>query len=406
MVEYLCNAEFVTDVKRSSTSGGFRTEHQRGKGKASCLIRQEDKMSLIKETKRVAVIFGGCSPEYAVSLKSAYAVVSHMDKTKYTPVLIGITRKGDWYYFEGDIEQIPADTWHTTDNCVPVAVVPNRSEHAILRYTDSSIEKEPVDVVFPVLHGRNGEDGTVQGMLELAGIPIAGCGVLASALCMDKDRAHKLVQAAGISAPQSFVFDENVKYEKIASAAEKTGYPLFVKPVKAGSSFGIARVTNRSDLPDAVKAAFKYDDKIIIEEAITGFEVGCAIMGNDVLTVGEIDEIELAEGFFDYTEKYTLKTSAIHVPARVNLETVKCIKQTAQKIYKALDCRGFARVDMFLTASGEIVFNEVNTIPGFTAHSRFPNMLKEIGMSFEQVISTAIEQAISAGEKENPRHIA
>ncbi len=348
----------------------------------------------MNDKMKIAVVFGGCSPEYGVSLQSAYAVISHIDQGKYVPVLIGITKQGDWYCFDGDIENIPDDTWHTPITCTPVAVLPNRSEHALLKYTDNGIEKIQIDAAFPVLHGKNGEDGTVQGMFELAGIPVIGCGVLSSALCMDKDRAHILAHAAGVAVPRSYVLTKNMAAGEALSQAEEIGYPLFVKPIKAGSSFGVTKVSDRHDLPAAIKLAFEYDDKVIIEENITGFEVGCAIMGYDTLTVGEVDEIELTDGFFDFTEKYTLKTSAIHVPARISEATAKRIKQTAQRIYKALDCRGFARVDMFLSTSGEIVFNEVNTIPGFTTHSRFPNMLKAVGIPFEQVISTAIDRAV------------
>lgn len=344
--------------------------------------------------KKIAVIFGGCSPEYDVSLQSAYAVINHMDKEKYVPVLIGITKQGDWYCFDDDIEKISANTWYTSASCVPVAISLNRLEHTLLKYMDGNVEKIHIDAAFPILHGKNGEDGTVQGVFELAGIPVVGCGVLSSALCMDKDRAHKLAHAAGVTVPHSYVLEKNMDAGIAFSQAEEIGYPLFVKPIKAGSSFGVTKVSDRRNLPAAIKLAFEYDNKVIIEENITGFEVGCAVMGNDTLTVGEVDEIELADGFFDFTEKYTLKTSAIHVPARIEAETAKHIKETAKTIYKALDCRGFARVDMFLSASGEIVFNEVNTIPGFTTHSRFPNMLKAVGISFEQVISTVIEQAI------------
>lgn len=343
---------------------------------------------------KIAVIFGGCSPEYRISLQSAYAVIRHMDRERYAPVLIGITRQGDWYCFDGDIERIPADTWRSPADCVPVAVSPNRSEHTLLKITGNTVEKIHIAAAFPVLHGKNGEDGTVQGVFELAGIPVIGCGVLSSALCMDKDRAHKIARAAGAAVPRSCVLEKSMDMGTALSQAEAIGYPLFVKPVKAGSSFGVTKVYDRRLLPAAIQSAFEYDDRVILEENITGFEVGCAVIGNENLTVGEIDEIELADGFFDFTEKYSLKTSAIHVPARIDRETAERIKQTAQKIYRALDCRGFARVDLFLSASGEIVFNEVNTIPGFTAHSRFPNMLKAVGMSFERVISTAIELAV------------
>jgi len=348
----------------------------------------------MNDRMKIAIIFGGSSPEYGVSLQSAYAVIKHMDKEKYLPIMIGITEQGDWYCFDGNIESIPDNTWCNPNDCVPVVVSPNRSEHVLLKVVGSVVEKVHIDAAFPVLHGKNGEDGTVQGIFELAGIPVIGCGILASALCMDKDRAHKLAHLAGVAVPRSYVITRNMDESEALSQAAKIGYPLFVKPIKAGSSFGVTKVSDRHDLPDAIESAFEYDDKVIIEENITGFEVGCAIMGNDMLTVGEVDEIELADGFFDFTEKYTLKTSAIHVPARIDAITAKRVKETAQKIYKALDCSGFARVDMFLTTSGEIVFNEVNTIPGFTAHSRFPNMLKAIGISFEQVISMVIEQAV------------
>lgn len=348
------------------------------------------------EKKRIAVLFGGCSPEYGVSLQSAYAVVSNMNTQKYIPVLIGITRQGEWYLFHGDRENILSDTWYHPDFCVPVAVSPSRLEHALLCYRENEISQIHIDAAFPVLHGKNGEDGTVQGVFELAGIPVIGCGVLSSALCMDKDRAHSLVKAAGITVPESRVLKRSMDTQTVILQAEEIGYPLFAKPVKAGSSFGITKVSDRSALPAAVKLAFAYDDTVIIEENIDGFEVGCAIMGNDVLTIGEVDEIELADGFFDFTEKYSLKTSAIHVPARISREKRKQIQLTAQRIYRALDCRGFARVDMFLSASEEIVFNEVNTIPGFTLHSRFPEMMKAIGVSFEQIIETVIEQAVKA----------
>lgn len=344
--------------------------------------------------KKIAVIFGGCSSEYGVSLQSAYAVISHMNRTKYTPIMVGISDEGNWFLFRGDVEKITEDTWCNHADCVPVTVSLNRSEHRLV-IQGNKTEYISIDAAFPILHGKNGEDGTVQGLFELAGIPIVGCGILASALCMDKDRAHRLVQAAGVKAPSSFVFGRNTDMEEIRKQAEQIGYPLFVKPVKAGSSYGITKVNENSKLSEAIAAAFQYDDKVIVEEGITGFEVGCAVLGNEELTVGEIDEIELADGFFDFTEKYTLKTSAIHVPARVDTMMADKVKQTAKKIYKTLDCKGFARVDMFISDAGEIVFNEVNTIPGFTSHSRYPMMMKAVGLDFENVISNVIEMAIA-----------
>lgn len=348
----------------------------------------------MKSKLQIAILFGGCSSEYSVSLESAYAVISNMDRKKYTPVLVGITRDGAWFHFTGELQKIQNDTWYDPDDCTPAAVSPNRDKRELLVFRDSGIEHIPIDAAFPVLHGKNGEDGTVQGLFELAGVPVVGCGVLASALCMDKDRAHKLAQGAGVAIPQSAVFRRDMDVNGALTAAERLGFPLFVKPVKAGSSYGITKVTQRNQLPAAFKLAFEYDDQIILEECISGFEVGCAVLGNETLTVGEVDEIELSGGFFDFTEKYTLKTSAIHVPARIEPDTARRVKETAQVIYQALGCRGFARVDMFLEPTGRIVFNEVNTIPGFTAHSRYPSMMKAVGMSFEQVISAVIGLAV------------
>lgn len=345
--------------------------------------------------KKVAVIFGGCSSEYTVSLQSAYAVISNMDKEKYILILIGITSNGDWYKFEGNIEKIIADKWLNNKECTPIAVLPNRSRQGLLLLGQKEAQIIHVDVVFPVLHGRNGEDGRLQGLFELAGIPVVGCGSLSSALCMDKERAHKIVSTAGILVPKSFVIDVNADGESVIKKAEEIGYPLFVKPVRAGSSYGITKVAAAAELERAIREAFGYDNRVIIEENINGFEVGCAVLGNDDLTVGEVDEIELSDGFFDFTEKYTLKNSSIHVPARIDKQTAERIKETAVSIFRILDCRGFARVDMFLTDSGKIVFNEVNTIPGFTTHSRFPNMMKSVGYSFDKIIDSAIELAVT-----------
>lgn len=344
--------------------------------------------------KKVAVIFGGCSPEYGVSLQSVAAVIKHMDREKYEPFPIGITHDGDWFYYAGEADRIADDSWRRGGACIPAAVSLNRREKSILLWgEDGRISPVKIDAAFPVLHGKNGEDGTVQGLFELAGIPVAGCGVLASALCMDKDRAHRMAKEAGVRVPQSCAYGRNMDSEAVVRQARMIGYPLFVKPVRAGSSYGITKVRDERELPAAIQLAFSYDETIIIEECISGFEVGCAVLGAEELTVGEVDEIELAEGFFDFTEKYNLKTSVIHVPARISGELAERVKATAKVIYRALDCRGFARVDMFLTEREEIVFNEVNTIPGFTDHSRYPNMMKAAGISFGEVITRILEEA-------------
>ena len=339
--------------------------------------------------KRILVIFGGCSTEYGVSLQSAHAVLSHLDGARYQPVMVGITRQGAWRYYTGPLERILADRWQDGD-CVPCTLSLDRGSRQLV-LLDGSGGQIPFDVALPVLHGKNGEDGTLQGLLELAGIPVAGCGTLCSALCMDKDRAHKLAALAGVAVPRSALFRRGARQEELLAAARSLGFPLFVKPVRAGSSFGITRVTEEAALPAAAKEAFAHDREILLEEAVPGFEVGCAVLGTEVLTVGAVDEIQLSQGFFDFTEKYTLRTSAIHCPARISPALAREVQDTARVLYRALDCKGFARVDLFLTPEGKLVFNEVNTIPGFTAHSRYPNMMKAAGLDFTALLTRIIE---------------
>lgn len=337
--------------------------------------------------KSIAVIFGGCSTEYEVSLQSAHAVLENIDTSRFDIIPIGITRGGDWYRYSGSYDRIESDEWfEDSEELCPIVFSQSRSGKGFLELGSNVISFVRVDLAFPVLHGKNGEDGTVQGMFELAGIPVVGCGSLSSAICMDKDRAHKLAYLAGISVPRSVSFKRYDRQEAILEINRHLKYPLFVKPVRAGSSFGITRITEPLELHRAIAAALEHDSEVIVEESIDGFEVGCAVMGIDELIVGRVDEIELSSGFFDYTEKYTLKTSQIHMPARIDSDTEKRIQQAARTIYRALGCSGFARVDMFLTPEGEIVFNEVNTIPGCTAHSRYPNMMKGIGLSFSQML--------------------
>ena len=340
----------------------------------------------MKKKKTLAVLFGGHSSEYEVSLQSAAAVLEAIDAGQFEPLPIGITKDGDWYHYLGTYSAIAAGTWADDSALLrPAAFSPSRGAPGFWEVHNGSWELRRVDLAFPVLHGKNGEDGTVQGLLELAGIPLVGCGTLASALCMDKDRAHKLVSLAGIAVPKSVVLEENTAAAR-QTVSDTLAFPVFVKPVRAGSSFGVTRVETRDALDAAVDAAFRYDSAVIVEEAVPGFEVGCAVLGTDELTVGRADEIELSGGFFDYEEKYTLKTSRIHMPARVDAETERRIQEAAKTVYRALGCSGFARVDLFLTPSGELVFNEVNTIPGLTAHSRYPNMMKGIGLSFSEMI--------------------
>lgn len=342
--------------------------------------------------KTVAVIFGGASSEYNVSLASASSVLKNINKDKYKILMIGITKKGDFYLYNGNTKKIEEDKW-LNDNVKKITISTNRCDKGIIIIDTKEVIK--IDVAFIMLHGQNGEDGRLQGLFELAGIKYIGSDMLASALCMDKYLSKKLVEEIGIKVPKNYFFTKANSYEEILEQINNLKYPLFVKPLRAGSSFGITKIDNLKGLKKALKEAFIYDDKIIIEEEIKGFEVGCAIIGNEDIKIGEVDEIELQTPLFDYYEKYNLKTSKIHLPARISNEERKRVQMVALKIYRKLGCKDFARVDMFYTSDKQIIFNEVNTLPGFTIHSRYPNMLKMTNLSFEKIIDNLIELGLT-----------
>lgn len=342
----------------------------------------------------VAVFFGGCSPEHNISLQSAAAVLENLDPKRYRAVAVGITREGRWYRYTGKYDAIRRDRWRQEGRCIPAVLSPDRGDRGLLLLEKGEAEKLPLDVALPILHGCCGEDGTIQGLIRLSGIPLAGCGVLASALCMDKDRAHKAAAAAGVEVPRSVVLDREELPEKAAEAGRALGYPLFVKPVGAGSSLGVARVEKESALPAALKTALDYDSRVILEEAVPGFEVGCAIVGTRTLTLGAVDEIHLAGGMLDNREKYHPVTSVTRTPAQLPKEITEKIKETAKRVYRALGCAGFARVDLFLTPEGRVVLNEVNTIPGFTPKSRYPAMMAAAGRAIPEVLDLLIKTAL------------
>lgn len=342
--------------------------------------------------KTLGVIFGGCSTEYPVSLQSAYAVLTHLKQDKYDIIPIGISNNGDWYRYSGEYGRIRSDRWlEDSAHLTPVTISQNPGIRGMLEQHQDGITLIPLDLIFPVLHGKNGEDGRVQGLFELAAIPIVGCGSLSSALCMDKHKAHTIVNSLGIPVPRSVVISRPLSREHLLHSTQHLRYPLFIKPLRSGSSFGITKIYRENELLKAVQLAFEHDLDVIIEENIEGFEVGCAVLGNNSLITGNIDEIELTDGFFDFTEKYTLKRTKIHMPARIDTALEEKIRDTACLIYRALDCSCFARVDMFLTPDDRIFFNEVNTIPGFTPHSRYPNMMKGIGLEFTDLLDRLIQ---------------
>jgi len=347
------------------------------------------------DKKVVAVIFGGYSPEYTVSLNSAYSVINAIDRNKFDVVMVGITNSGEWFIYNGSVEDIKTDQWHARSSQLRKAFVSPDRGGGLIAIEEDNVKPIHIDVVFPVMHGRFGEDGTVQGLFELANIPVVGCGSAASALCMDKDRAHKLVSYEGITVPKAVCFAYKPSESELLDAVKNLKLPLFVKPVKAGSSIGTSKQFEYADIPAAVSDAFKYDDVVIIEENITGKEVGCAVIGNNSLKTGRVNEIEVAEGgYFDYAEKYSLKTSKIHTPARIDSASEQKIQEIAKEIYRILGCRGYARIDMFLTENGDVVFSEANTIPGFTAHSQLPRMMKAAGMEYSQLVEMLIELSL------------
>ncbi len=263
--------------------------------------------------------------------------------------------------------------------------------------SDGTFERIEIDCVFPVLHGRNGEDGTIQGLCQMAGIPFVGCDMTSSAVCMDKHFTHVICENAGIKmAPYiSAVNSSRLNVKKLYDEAfEKFSVPMFIKPANNGSSIGISKVRNYEEFEKGIMEAFQSDRKIIIEKMIEGFEIGCAVVGNEELTIGEVDEIDTKNDFFDYVEKYSQHNSKIHCPARISDELKNQAKQIAGKTYSALGCRGLSRVDMFVTSDNEIYLNEINTIPGLTDLSRYPSMLKKIGIEYKDLIGKLVELAM------------
>ena len=342
--------------------------------------------------KTILVLFGGRSTEYGVSLQSAHAVLSNLDRSRYRPLMVGITREGRWLHYSGPLDRLEDDTWHQ-EHCVSCALSPDFGTPQLL-LLDGSNRQLAFDAAFPVLHGKNGEDGTVQGLLELTGAPLIGCGCLASALCMDKDRAHKLAQLAGVSVPRSALFRQGAPLSAIGEAAAGLGYPLFVKPVRAGSSFGVTRVTALEQLAGAVADAFANDRELLLEEAIDGREVEVAVLGGERDFVSACGEIAPNSDFYDYDTKYVSDTAEYYIPARIAPKTAETVRTAAGKIFRTLGCTGLSRVDFFVTADEAVYFNEINTIPGFTAISMYPRLMRQSGVDGPALIDRLVEDAL------------
>ncbi|MDX3190341.1 D-alanine--(R)-lactate ligase [Streptomyces sp. MN03-5084-2B] len=329
---------------------------------------------------KLGIVFGGSSEEHPVSVKSAQEVAKHLDAGKYEPFWVGITKSGAWKLCDG-----PEAGW---EDGRAVVLSPDRSVPGLLVLEDGKYDTIELDVVLPVLHGKLGEDGAIQGLLELSGIPYAGCDVQSSALCMDKSLAYVVAASAGIATP-------NFRTVRAGENVDGLTYPVFVKPARSGSSFGVSKVSSEEELAEAIATAAQFDSKVLIEEAVAGSEVGCAILGSGSdLFAGEVDRVALSHGFFRIHQEATPESgsenSTFIVPADIPAETRARVQETAKAIYRALGCGGLARVDMFLTGDGTVVLNEVNTLPGLTSYSRYPRMMAAAGVPLSELIDRIV----------------
>lgn len=362
--------------------------------------------------KRVAVIFGGQSSEHEVSRVSAQSVIENINKQKYDVVMIGITKDGQWLTYDGPVEKIGSGEWEAlAQKKLPepmqetaqetTAVVTNNTARSIL----AENIKAPIDVVFPVLHGCNGEDGTIQGLFELAGIPYVGCGVLGSAVGMDKAYTKIIFEKEGLPQGDYLAFSRKQIYyqndEVVKEVEGKLTYPCFVKPSNAGSSVGVNKASNREELIRALDIAAKNDRRILVEEFINGREIECAVLGNDNPIVSTVGEVVPCNDFYDYEAKYQVgDDSKVIIPAQ-NLpeETVQKIREYAVRAFKCLDCAGLSRIDFFVhKVTGEIYINEINTLPGFTKISMYPKLWAESGIPYSELIDKLIELAFERFE--------
>ncbi|MBE6854567.1 MAG: D-alanine--D-alanine ligase [Ruminococcus sp.] len=351
---------------------------------------------------RVAVLFGGASNEHDVSLVSASNVIQNIPRDKYQIITIGITKKGRWLYYPGDVSAIPTGEWERDPDCASAVLSPDPLHGGFLISENGNVSVRKVDVVFPVIHGKTGEDGAIQGLLDLSRIPYVGCGLLASATCMDKVHTHTVLDYNGIRTARWRMVghrDINNLDAVCADIAKALGFPLFVKPANSGSSIGINKAYDLDTLKDAVKIAFSHDNKVVVEEFIEGQELEVAVFGYDHAFASYVGEIEPVTDFYDYESKYVLGTTKLHIPARISDEKSKEIRETAMKAYQAIGCKGLSRVDFFLKKDGTVILNEINTMPGFTSISMYPKLMDDLGMKYDYLLDKLLEQAIDHAER-------
>ncbi len=344
------------------------------------------------------VLFGGVSPEHEVSLRSAESVLRNLDTERFRIFPVGITKQGAWRYFgSDDYSLLPKGEWMNDPSCCPALLSPARGEGLYI-FEESGVRVQPVDAMFPVLHGENGEDGSVQGLAQLAGIPCVGPGVAASAASMDKcmtklvaDEA-KVRQAAWLLVTsEQLQVDEDAVVERVE---EKFRYPVFVKPAGTGSSVGVGKAKDEAALHRALREAAKFDRKVLVEEFIDGREVEVAVLGNDEPIASVCGEIDSGVEFYDYEAKYITDTAQLYIPARIDDLAAERVRRAAVKVYSALGCTGLSRVDFFVTASGEVVFNEINTLPGFTSISMYPKLFEASGIPYKELLTRLVELAM------------
>ncbi len=357
----------------------------------------------MKKKVRVGIIFGGKSAEHEVSLQSAKNIIDAIDKDKYEIVPIGIDKTGKWQlntasqYLLNDNN--PKLIKLNKENSKEVALVPGQSSQQLVTLSNDVPEK-PIDVAFPVLHGPFGEDGTVQGLLKLLDVPFVGAGVLGSAVGMDKDVMKRLLKGAGVPIADFICLDtsSDIDLDKII---EQLGLPIFTKPANLGSSVGVSKANTKEELETAIKIAFEYDNKILVEEAIVGDEVECSILGNENPIASVAGRIIPNHEFYSYQAKYIDENGALlEIPAKLPAELMEEVQQVAIKAFKALCLEGMARVDMFLRDGKEVIINEVNTIPGFTKISMYPKLWEASGISYTELIDKLIQLAIERHNKE------
>lgn len=353
---------------------------------------------------KALVLFGGVSSEHMVSCVSASYVINNIPRDKYEVYTIGISLSGEWYLYEGDTKDMPEDGWLKTGKITKAVISPDTTDKGILVFRDNTVEHIQIDVIFPVLHGKNGEDGTMQGLLELSGIPYVGCDALSSACCMDKAVTNTLADSAGISqAKWLSVLEEDYNDKKdtfLKKAEEYLGYPIFVKPANAGSSVGITKAADRKALENAMTVAFREDRKVVLEEFIDGYEVECAVLGNYDAKPMTVGQIKPANEFYDYEAKYENALSELYIPAKISVEQQAKVQLAAVEVFKALGCSGLSRVDFFVTKDkGEVMFNEINTLPGFTSISMYPKLCEHSGIGYSELIDRLFRLAIERKKK-------